>query len=252
MSEEIKQVPRGLSVLIVILISIIVSFCVSFFTYFYIFPQIEKKYLLVRTPDVRNLPVSEAINIISKSNLQYDIIAEEEIENIASGKIISQIPLPKSLVKKNSIVNLVVSKEPSLVKIPDLKSKSIEEAKKILLETGLQIGEIKEVNSSEVEKGNIVYTEPQHGVEVKKNTKINILLSKGTYEVEKVKVPNVVGKTLIEAKKILETQNLSLGNVKKVCDEDKEFDIILSQTPKAGSLVIKGSRINVVINAEEQ
>ncbi len=252
MSEEIKQASRGLSVLIVILISIIVSFCVSFFTYFYIFPQVEKKYFLVRTPDVRNLSVSEAISIISKLDLKYDIIAEEESENIASGKIVSQTPLPKSLVRKNSIINLIVSRGISLVKIPNLKSKSLEEAKKILSEIGLQIGEVKEVYSSEVEKENVVDTEPPQAVEVKKNTKINILLSKGSPVVEKVKVPNIVGKTLIEAKKIVELQSLVIGNIKKVCDENKEFDIILSQTPKAGSLVSKGSKINIVINAEEQ
>lgn len=251
MVEEIKQAPRGISVLIVIFLATIVSFVVSFFTYFYIFPQVEKKYLLVRTPDLKNKSLSEAISILSKLKLQYDIIAQEESEIIPSGSIIFQTPLPQSLVKKYSIINLIVSKGTSLVKIPDLKSKPLEEAKKILLDIGLQIGDIKEVYSSEITKDNVVETEPQQGIEVKKNTKINILVSKGAPVVEKVKVPNVIGKTLIEAKKLLESQNLFLGDVKKVCDEDKEFDIILSQIPKPGSLVSKGSKVNVVVNAEE-
>jgi len=45
---------------------------------------------------------------------------------------------------------------------------------------------------------------------------------------------------------------LVLGNIKKVCDEDKNFDIIISQSPKAGSTVPMGTKIDVVYNAESE
>ncbi len=252
MQNNNSQISKGLSILIVLLISLIVSFLVSYFSYFYVFPEIEKKYLYIRTPDVRNLSASEAIEVLNKYGLFHDIIGEEEKEDVPPNVVILQYPLPKSLVKRNSIVSLIISKGVSLIKVPNLSSKSIEEAKKILSELGLVVGEIKEVGSEEIEKGYIITSEPQPGLEVKKGTKINILVSKGKPVVEKIQVPNLINKSLIEAKKILESKGLKLGYIKKVCDEDKEFDIIISQTPKAGSVVLKGSKVNVVLNVEEK
>jgi len=132
MKNNNSQLSRGLSVLIVLFISLIVSFLVSYFSYFYVFPEIEKKYLYTRTPDVKKMPISDAIELLNRYSLKYDIIGEEEIDNLPSGYVVFQQPLPKSLIKKNSIVSLVISKESPLIKVPDLKSKTVEEAKKIL------------------------------------------------------------------------------------------------------------------------
>ncbi len=252
MAEEIKQVPKGVSVLIVILISLIISFCVTFFSYFYLFPILEKN-TYVRVPDIRNLPLSEAARKLEPLGLRYEVLEEIPSSTVASGAIIEQYPVPKTVVKKNTEVIVVLSKGVPLVKIPELKGKTIEEAKKILSELGLVINEIKEIEKEDVDKGLVIETEPTVGIEVKKFSPINIIISKGKppkQEVKKVIVPNILGKSLIEAKKILESKGLKLGNIKKVCDEDKEFDIIISQTPSAGREVLYGSKVNVVYNTE--
>jgi len=256
--ENIKQVSKGISVIIVILISAIISFVVSFFGYFYIFPEIEKK-TYVRVVDVRNIPIEEASKKLNSVGLKYEIVEQVESESIPSGYVVLQQPLPKTLVKKGSEVLVVLSKGVPMIKVPDLKMKTVEEAKKLLFECGLSIGEIKEVESEDVEKGKIVSTEPQEGVEVKKGSSVSIVISKGKTVVQKVKeevkkvvVPNIINKSLIEAKKLLEQRGLLLGNVKKICDEDKDFDIIISQTPKAGTTVPKGTKVNVVYNTEAE
>jgi len=105
MQNNNYQVSKGLSILIVLLISLIVSFLVSYFSYFYVFPKIEKKYLYIRTPDVRSLSVPEAIEVLNKYGLFHDIIGEEEKEDVPPNVVILQYPLPKSLVKRNSIVS---------------------------------------------------------------------------------------------------------------------------------------------------
>jgi serine/threonine-protein kinase len=256
--ENVKQVPKGVSVIIVILISLIISFLVSYFSHFYIFPKIEEK-TYVRVVDIRKLPVAEASKKLESIGLKYKIVEQVESDTIPAGYVILQQPLPKTLVKRGSEVLLVLSKGVPTVKVPDVKLKSVDEAKKILAEAGLTVGEIKEVDSEEVEKGKVVSTEPQNDVEVKKGTVVNINISKGKpvvqqrkKEVKKVVVPNIVNKSLIEAKKLLEQAGLVLGNIKKVCDEDKEFDIIISQSPKAGSTVPIRTKIDVVYNAESE
>jgi beta-lactam-binding protein with PASTA domain len=256
--ENVKQVPKGVSVIIVVLISLIISFVVSFFSYFYIFPGIEKK-TYVRVVDIRNIPVAEASKKLESIGLRYEIVEQVESDTIPAGCVILQQPLPKTLMKKGSEVLLILSKGVPTIKVPDVKLKSVDEAKKMLTEAGLTIGEIKEVDSEEVEKGKVVSTEPQNDVEVKKGTIVLINVSKGKpvvqqvkKEVKKVIVPDIVNKSLIEAKKLLEQAGLRLGSIKKVCDENKDFDIVVSQLPKAGSTVLQGSKVDIVYNAESE
>ncbi|MCS7152131.1 MAG: PASTA domain-containing protein [Endomicrobia bacterium] len=249
---EYRQVSKGTSVLIVILVSVVISFVVSFLSYFFIFPQIELKYLYVRVPDVRGLSLNEASKKLKSSKLRYEIVEQVESDNTPVGCVIFQQPLPKTLVRKNTEVMLIVSKGVPVVKIPQVSLKPLDEVKKVILAADLEIGEIKEEFSDTVEKGLVLSTEPNEGVEVKKGTKINLVVSKGKAIVKKVVVPNIVNKSLLEAKKILESKGLKLGNVKKVCDEDKEFDIIISQSPQAGKLIEQGSKVDVIYNAESE
>lgn len=254
MTEEIKQIPKGVSVLIVILISLIISFCVTFFSYFYLFPILEKNNY-VRVPDIRNIPLSEATKKLEPLGLRYEVLEEIPSEVVPTGCIIQQYPVAKTIVKKNTEVIVVLSKGVPLVRIPDLKGKPLEEAKKIINELGLTINEIKEVEKEDVEKGLVVETEPPTTMEVKKGSFVNIVVSKGSppkKEIKNVIVPNVLNMSLIEAKKVLESKGLKLGNIKKVCDEDKDFDIVISQSPKPGTSVTRGSKVNIVYNSEEE
>jgi len=148
--ENVKQVPKGVSIIIVILISLISSFVVSFFSYFYVFPGIEKN-LYVRVIDIRNMPIAEASKKLESIGLKYEIVEQVESDTIPAGCVILQQPLPKTLMKKGSEVLVVLSKGVPTVKVPDVKLKLVDEAKKILAEAGLTVGEIKEVDSEEIE-----------------------------------------------------------------------------------------------------
>ncbi len=253
MTEEIKQVPKGVSVLIVIFISLVISFCVTFFSYFYLFPVLEKNNY-VRVPDIRNIPLSEATKKLEPLGLRYEVLEEITSEIVPTGCIIEQYPMPKAIVKKNTEVIVVLSKGIQLVKIPDLKGKKLEEVKKIINELGLTVNEVKEVEKEDVEKGLVIETEPPATMEVKKGAFVNIIISKGAppkKEIKNVIVPSVLNMSLIEAKKILESKGLKLGNIRKVCDEDKDFDIVISQFPKPGTNVPQGSKVSIVYNSEE-
>lgn len=257
--ENIKQVSKGVSVILVILISAVVSFLVCFFSYFYIFPNIEEKTLYIRVPDIRNLPVSEATKKLEQQGLKINVVEEIESETVPVGCVVVQQPLPKTKVKKNSEVIVVLSRGVPLVKIPDVKLKLAEDAKKVISDAGLVISEIQEIESDSVDKGMVIGTQPQEGTEVRKGSQVKLIVSKGKpqtvvvkKEVKKVRVPDVRNKSLVDAQKILQQHKLKLGNVKKVCDEDKDFDIVISQEPAAGTVVPEGSKVNIVYNTESE
>jgi beta-lactam-binding protein with PASTA domain len=250
---ETKGVPRGLSIIIVFLISLIVSFGISFIGYFYLFPKIEKKHFVVKTPDVRKISLSEAIAKLSSEGLTYNVIDEVENEELVSGTVVYQLPLPKTNTRRGTEVALMVSKGVPTVYVPKLKNKTLDEAKEILFQLGFIIGQVKEVESEEVnQEGIVLDSYPPEGATAKKGSTIELVVSKAVVvkKVEMVLVPNVIGKTLVEGQKILQSKGLRLGNVTKTTNENFEFDIILDQNPPAGKKVSKGSGVNITLNAE--
>lgn len=64
-------------------------------------------------------------------------------------------------------------------------------------------------------------------------------------KVEQVKVPDIIGKTISEAEKILKENSLELSIENAPEELDKENTIIKEQTPKAGITVNEGNKIYV-------
>ncbi|MFQ3675648.1 MAG: PASTA domain-containing protein [Endomicrobiia bacterium] len=251
---EPKSVPRGLSIMIVVLISLIVSFGMTFITYFYLFPSIERKHFVVKTPDVRKISLTEAIAKLSSEGLNYNVIDEVEDEELIAGTVIYQLPLPKTNTRRGTEVALMVSKGVPTVYVPKLKNKTLDEAREILFQLGFSIGQIKEIESEEVKQAGIVLDSyPPEGSSVKKGSIIELVVSQvATKKTEMVLVPNIVGKTLVEGQKILQSKGLRLGNVRKITNENFEFDMILEQNPVAGKKVPAGSGVNITLNTEAE
>ena len=66
-------------------------------------------------------------------------------------------------------------------------------------------------------------------------------------EIEKVEVPDIMGKTLSEAEKIIKEKGLEfvIQNSSKEENIDKEKVIIKNQTPSAGIILNKGNKIYI-------
>ncbi len=252
--ENGKQ-KNGISLLSIVFLCFFISLLTAFIGHFFVFPIVEQKFFLVEVPELKNLTINEVEDKLNKLKLKYEIKGEIETEEIDTGKVVAQTPLPYTSVKKNSKINIIISKGVSTYPVPQIKFKPLEEAKNVILSSGLLIGKITEVESAEFPPGIVVDSIPTEGVNVKKGTSIDLIVSKKISKklvLKTVSVPNIIGKTLIEAKRILDTTGLKLGKIEEVTLEDKEFDIIVSQTPSAGKKVPENSLVNVVINVEEK
>lgn len=131
----------------------------------------------------------------------------------------------------------------SLGPIPDVKGKSVEDAKQALADKGLIGSTSKNLHdwSDDIPKGSVIGVQIPEGTEVAKGTELQLIVSDG---VEQVEVPDVVGDSWYEAKQTL----LDAGFV---LDYDKRADLLPSAVevrktdPKAGTTVDKGSTIEV-------
>jgi beta-lactam-binding protein with PASTA domain len=225
--------------------SIIVSAAVCYFFFLYGIPFLEK----VEVPDVRMATVDQGRLILENRSLSLLVESEREDPVIPGGAIISQSPVPGSLVRRGTPISVVVSKGKMGVTIPNLSSVSLEEARKRLGDMGLKVGSITEQSSDSIAKGSVISTFPSPDTIVKEGTIIDLVISTGKGEVI---VPNVLGRRLGQAKDILERAGLRVGRIDYVCDVEKLFDIILRQNPRPGKSVPKLTAVNLTINAEEE
>lgn len=100
--------------------------------------------------------------------------------------------------------------------VPDFQGMNLEEVEKITIKHKLQFIIIDSVYSQQVEKGHVVYQNPEPGFKVKKNRKIFLTIN--AVKPEMIRVPDVVGLSLRQAKALLQTRGLIIGKLSFVPD----------------------------------
>ena len=112
------------------------------------------------------------------------VIKDGYDEKFGENEIISQKPVAGTRVKGEKPVNITITK--NTVKetvMADYIGKDAETVKEWLEDEGFEV-EIKEAHSSEVKKGQIIYTIPDKGVEIEKGDKIRLFMSVGPEETD--------------------------------------------------------------------
>ncbi len=130
--------------------------------------------------------------------------------------------------------------------VPQLVNVSLEQAKESVRENGFEM-EIREfIPSDSVPYNHIILQEPEPGGRAKKGSTIYVTISLGQ---SNPVVPNLIGKSLDEARALLEEEDLFLGT-----SEDRRSDLavglICAQSIPPGTEVKHRSVINVSVSSE--
>lgn len=133
----------------------------------------------------------------------------------------------------------------SMTEVPKLIDVSLEQAKKLAEEKDLKLVVEKEEHSSIYKAGKIISQKPDPGTKVKKGSTIRVVVSKGEAPVE---VPDLIGKSELEAGQILGELGLRIGDVNYENSDKIPADAILKQSPKPKTMVTKGSVVNITIS----
>ena len=137
-----------------------------------------------------------------------------------------------------------------MVEVPDLTGKTEAEAKELAnsLHIGVQmIGE----EASNQEKGRISSQDIPAGTEVQEYSTLKYYISKGAQEVT---IPDIDGKTGIEAQQLLEDLGLQVEIQKEYSDLDEEGYILVdpgyaySVSPEPGATAKSGDKVTLVIS----
>src|SRR5690606_29989320 len=94
--------------------------------------------------------------------------------------IISQIIQPGSKVKRNSKIALIVSNGPEIgtLRVPDLVGKTLDEARKIIIDAKLRLGKITYQASSDVTPGKVLDQYPKGEKSANETTVVDLFVSK--------------------------------------------------------------------------
>ncbi|WDU84074.1 Stk1 family PASTA domain-containing Ser/Thr kinase [Caloramator sp. Dgby_cultured_2] len=200
----------------------------------------------VKVPNVVGLSEEEARKIFESNKLIMEIEGTQS-SDLPEGTVISTIPEEGTTVKENSVVKVIVSSGPKMVAVPDLKGLDLTYAETLLRKYKLTLGNIEKQYSDEIQKGFIIDQNPLSGSEVKEGTAIDIILSDGP-QIKIVKVPNLLGMSLEQAKQTLKLSGLNLGIVNYGYDPNYKDGEIILQSVVDGVEVRQGTLINVTVN----
>lgn len=204
----------------------------------------------VLMPNLANMTLDEAKAKVEELKLKLEVQEERYDTEVEEGKIISQTPAyqDKYKLKEKQTIQVVVSLGQKIVKVPKVTGKTQEEAQQ-LLESEDLIVVIVEEPSKKIEAGYVISQDIAENTEVGAGSTVTITVSTG---VEESLVPNVVGKTEAEAKKLIEEAGLTLATTLYSEETSKDDGVVLKQSLDAGETVEKGSNITITVNKIEE
>lgn len=121
------------------------------------------------------------------------------------------------------------------VSAPDVRNKTLEEAKVTIVKAGLEVGDITEVASDDVKEKTVIDSDPKAGKKVRKGSKVDLRVSSGKKTVD---MPNFVGIDEDNVKRNASKLGFKNITVEKV--ESDRFDTgkVVSQNIPAGTEIV--------------
>lgn len=159
---------------------------------------------------------------------------------VAKGLIISTSPTIGTSVRRNTTVDLVVSKGIEQIPLTSYLGKSSDQALNELTAAGFDVTPTYAFSDT-VPIGMVVSQTPDGGTNLPKGTKIALVISKGS---ESVFIPNVYSLTQEKATTALEDLYLVV-TIKKIGTRPNK--VVIDVSPTVGSKVKRGSTVVVTV-----
>ncbi|MDR3149145.1 MAG: Stk1 family PASTA domain-containing Ser/Thr kinase [Oscillospiraceae bacterium] len=173
----------------------------------------------------------------------------EESETIPEGNVISQVPVAgREKIKTNEPIEVIltVSSGTATVEMPDLYNVEYRVAETRLKSLGLSVADPEWTTSDTIAEGYIVSTYPVAGEICYPNDTIRITVSSGPL-LNNTMVPNLIGKTVQEATALLDSLNLTLGDINSAASAQAAGTIV-QQSREANEEVLERTKINLTIS----
>lgn len=130
-------------------------------------------------------------------------------------------------------------------KVPPLLTKTEAQARDRLQDAGLHIGKVQRAYDDTVERGTVISTDPAPGARIRDHDAVTLTVSLGP---ETVKVPDLAGLPLAEARHKLKSAGLEPGMVGREFSDDVDAGAVISTAPASGTERHAGSAIALTVS----
>lgn len=205
----------------------------------------SKKTGKVNVPNIIGLTSDKAEKLVKDAGLKF--VVKEEPSDKPKGVVIKCYPSPGTTMdlSENDEVRVIISSGSENTGVPNLVDIDFETAKEYLNMYNLKLGEVTYKYSNSVEKGKVCDQSPKAGSEIKPDTTVDLVISKGS-QLKMTTVPNLINKKLDEVEGIVSSAGLRLGTVNKIPTTDKEKDgLVTVQSIESGTRVKQQTIINI-------
>jgi serine/threonine protein kinase len=202
---------------------------------------------VVEVPDLVGEELVEARQLLKEKRLNIKVINYLYNSEYPNGTVISQQPAPGQKRRISTEVEVVVSKGPQLVRVPNLIGKNQLEAELVLEETGLTLGEILVDSSPEYPEGVVIKQLPDKNTQIEHGASVSITLNVTAANL--VKIPNYIGRPLSEVRAELGTLGLVFNQATPTPSNIYPEGVIIDQRPLPYDRVPLGTAMNFIISS---
>ncbi len=199
---------------------------------------------IVEVPRVVELTLSEAESTLQAAELRPGRITEQESDTAEPGTVIAQSPAPGTAVRVGESVDLVLAARAPTTPVPNVAGLAEAEALARLRDAGLVPGTRTRQPSDTLPTGTVIATDPRAGIEVRRGSLIDVIISDGP---ALVSVRSVTNRPLDEAVERLREQGLVV-DVFEEANPAVAPGVIIRQFPLAGEQVVVGATVSIWVS----
>jgi len=192
----------------------------------------------VAVPPLVGLAPAEAERAVGGLGLQISIERQYYSPQIPEGRIMSQLPLPGTKVRRGWQVRVAQSLGPTRVAIPNVTGESEHAAELNIRRRGLDVASMAEVQEAGIPMDQVLAQSPPANATQVLAPKISLLVSAAA-EPQAFVMPSFIGQPLGTASRTLQDSGFRLGNVSVAAPVSAPVDATQnpSATPSAAPVV---------------
>jgi serine/threonine-protein kinase len=196
-------------------------------------------------PTVAGETLAQAKANIEGIGLKVGKVVRQASTQFASGKVIDTSPTAGAGPPVGTAITIYVSSGPPTVKVPDVTSETLGQAKATLQGPPGQFGVVTTSQvSSSASPGTVISQSPSGGSSVATGSTIRLVVAKAP---STVAVPNVVGKRRGAAEATLGSFDFPATVQTQDVTTKSQNNVVLSQTPAASTQAKKGTTVTIVV-----
>ena len=189
--------------------------------------------------DVRHYSLDDAERYLRNAKLLPQIVGK--YDSSPRGTVLAQNPAGGASLPIHSRVELIVSKGPQPVPVPDVVSMTVADATNALAQRHLKLVVSERDPNDQIPPDTIVSQNTQPGTGVDPNSEVDVAVSSGPPEIV---VPDVGGHVVDDATTAIANAGLQ-PNIEYVVDQSAPLGTVMKQTPDPGTSVKKGQAVTI-------